>query len=150
MHSCDYCDIRRKLNSTSGPSRPYTIHTMHTITTQECEQIEKKCRNTFKECRWPRIGGGLLLSPPITKIVRALRLAERGVYLRVCKHGCDVKMYWFSRPNHSHEFLKVFELKHSTSLLYLPISSSAETWEIFTNMLCQFFFRFNWHFKRWA
>ena len=34
---------------------------------------------------------------------------------------------------------KGFELKTSTSLLYSPISSSAETWKIFRNILCQFF-----------
>ena len=34
---------------------------------------------------------------------------------------------------------KGFELKTSTSLLYSPISLSAETWKIFRNMLCQFF-----------
>ena len=55
--------------------------------------------------------------------------------MRVCRHGCDVKMFCFSR-----EFEKGFELKTSTSLLYLPISSSAETWIIFRNMLCQLFF----------
>ena len=43
---------------------------------------------------------------------------------------------------------KDFELKNSTKLLYFPISSSAETWKIFRNMLCQFFFRLSWHFKR--
>ena len=31
-------------------------------------------------------------------------------------------------------------MKNSTSLLYLPISSSVETWTIFRNMLRQFFF----------
>ena len=36
---------------------------------------------------------------------------------------------------------RIFELKNlSTSLLYLPISSSAETWKIFRGMICQFFF----------
>ena len=35
---------------------------------------------------------------------------------------------------------KRFWWKNSTSLLYLPISSSVETWKIFRNMLCQFFF----------
>ena len=38
------------------------------------------------------------------------------------------------------EFEKGFELKNSTNLLYLPISSSVGTWKIFRNMLCQFFF----------
>ena len=39
---------------------------------------------------------------------------------------------------------KRFELKNSSSsLLYRPISSSAETWKIFRKMLCYFFF-FAW------
>ena len=50
-------------------------------------------------------------------------------------------MFCFSRASHASTNLKKgFELKTSTSLLYSPISSSAETWKIFTNMLCQFFF----------
>ena len=35
----------------------------------------------------------------ITEIVRALWLAERRVCMRVCKHGCDVKMFCFPRAN---------------------------------------------------
>ena len=45
-----------------------------------------------------------------------------------------------SQATRKHEFQKGFELKNSRSLLYLPISSSAETWKIFRNMLSQFFF----------
>ena len=44
----------------------------------------------------------------ITKIVRALWLAERSVCMRVCKHGCDVKMFYFSRANHASTNLKKF------------------------------------------
>ena len=77
----------------------------------------------------------------ITKIVHVLWLAKRHVCMRVCKHGCDIKMFCFSRTNHASTNLKkVFLLKTSTSLLYSHISSSAETWKIFRNMLCQFFF----------
>ena len=35
---------------------------------------------------------------------------------------------------------KSFRVQNSTSLLYLPIPSSAETWKIVTNKLCQFCF----------
>ena len=77
----------------------------------------------------------------ITKIVRALWLAERPVCMRVCKHGCDANLFGFPRANHASTNLKKgFELKNSISWLYLPISSSVETWKIFRNMLCQFFF----------
>ena len=43
---------------------------------------------------------------------------------------------------------KRFGVQNLTSLLYLPIPSSAETWNIFTNKLCQFYFCLSWHFKR--
>ena len=81
----------------------------------------------------------------ITKIVRALWLAERRVCMRVCKHGCDVKMFCFSRANHASTN---FWVQNSKRLLYLPILSSAETWKIFANKLYQFCFRLSWHFKR--
>ena len=48
----------------------------------------------------------------ITKIVRALWLAERRVCMRVRKHGCDIKMFCFSRLSRKHEFEKGFELKN--------------------------------------
>ena len=44
----------------------------------------------------------------ITKIVRALWLAERSVCMRVCKHGCGVKLFGFSRANHASTNLKKF------------------------------------------
>ena len=44
----------------------------------------------------------------ITKIVRALWLAERSVCMRVCKHGCGVKKFCFSRSNHASTNLKKF------------------------------------------
>ena len=74
----------------------------------------------------------------ITNIVSALWLAERSVCMTLCKHGSwqqDVSLFAWK-----HKFEKGFELKNSSSLLYLPISSSAETWKLFRNMQCQFFF----------
>ena len=44
----------------------------------------------------------------IANIVRALWLAERRVCMRLCKHGCDVKMFCFSRANHVSTNLKKF------------------------------------------
>ena len=75
----------------------------------------------------------------ITKIVRVLWLAERSVCTRVCKHGCDVR--WFA-------IRELITHARIWSLLYLLIPSSAETWKIFSNKLCQLFFRASWHFKR--
>ena len=77
----------------------------------------------------------------ITKIICVLWLAERRICMRVCKHSCDIKIFClFARLSCKHEFEKGFELKNSTSLLYLPIFSYVETWKIFRNMLCQFAF----------
>ena len=42
----------------------------------------------------------------ISKIVRVLWLAERRVCMSVCKHGCDVNMFCFSRANHASTNLK--------------------------------------------
>ena len=74
-----------------------------------------------------------------------LWLAERSVYMRVCKHGCDVtKMFCLSWANHTSTNLKkFFSSKLNKFTLFKPIPSSAETWKIFTNKLCQFFF-FAW------
>ena len=44
----------------------------------------------------------------ITKIVRVLWLADRSVCMRVCKHGCGVKLFSFSRTNHASMNLKTF------------------------------------------
>ena len=40
--------------------------------------------------------------------MRALWLAQTRVCMRVCKHGCDVKMFCFSRANHVSTNLKKF------------------------------------------
>ena len=58
--------------------------------------------------------------------------------MRVYKHGCGVKMFCFSRAYHASTNLKKFSSSNSTSLLYLPIPPSAETWKIVTKKVCQF------------
>ena len=80
-------------------------------------------------------------------MVCALWLVERRICIRVCKHGCYVKMICFSPTNHASINWKRFWSENSTSLLYLLIHSSAETLKTFTNMLCQFFSHLSWHFK---
>ena len=61
--------------------------------------------------------------------------------MRVCKHGCGVKLFGFSRANHPSTNLKKYSSSKfdTVSLHYLPIPSSAETWEIVTKKLSQFF-----------
>ena len=57
-------------------------------------------------------------------------------------------MFCFSRAGHASTNLKkVFKFKNSTSFLYLPIPSSAESWKIVTKKKC-LFFCLSWHFKR--
>ena len=83
----------------------------------------------------------------ITKIVRALWLAERSVCMRVCKHGCDVKMFCFSRANHASTNLKKFS------------SSKLDKFTLFTHFFVgwnlenrykgvSILFRLDWHSKR--
>ena len=83
-----------------------------------------------------------------TKIVRAFCLAERSVCIRVCKHGCGVKMFCFSRANHASTNLKKFS------------SSKLDKFTLFTHSFVgwnlenrykegvSIFFRLSWHFKR--
>ena len=42
----------------------------------------------------------------VTKIVCILSLAERLIRMRVCKHGCEVKMFCCARGNHTSMNLK--------------------------------------------
>ena len=84
----------------------------------------------------------------ITKIVRALWLAESSVCMRVCKHGCAVKLFGFSHANHASTNLKKFS------------SSKLDKFTLFTNSFVgwnmenrhkegeSIFLRLSWHFKR--
>ena len=68
--------------------------------------------------------------------------------MRVCKHGCDVKMFCFSRANHASTNLKKV-LSWKTRQVYfiypfprrLKLGKSLET-------CCVNFFRLSWHFKQ--
>ena len=82
--------------------------------------------------------GALIDIYKISKIIRALWLAERRVCMRICKHGCGVKIFCFSRANHASTNLKKV-LSWKTLQVYF-ISPSVETWHIFRNMLGQFIF----------
>ena len=84
----------------------------------------------------------------ITKIVRALWFAERSVCMRVCKHGCGVKLFGFSRANRASTNLKMFS------------SSKLDKFTIFTHSFVgwnmenrykegeSIFLHLSWHFKR--
>ena len=82
----------------------------------------------------------LIFFKKITKIVRALWFVGRRVCVRVYVIMVVTwRCFAFLALITQARIWKSFWVENSTSLLYLPIPSSAETWKIFTNMLCQFF-----------
>ena len=83
----------------------------------------------------------------ITKIVRALWLAERSVCMRVCKHGSGVKVFCFSRVNHASTNFKKF----SSSKLdkFSLFAHSFVGWNLENRCKKSVsIFRLSWHFKR--
>ena len=77
----------------------------------------------------------------ITKIVRALWLAERHVCMRVCKHGCDVKMFCFSRANHAGTNLKtVLSWKTRQSYFIYPFPRRLKLEQSLETFFVNFFF----------
>ena len=85
----------------------------------------------------------------LTKIVRTFWLAERPVFMRVCKHSCDVKMFCCALANHASieqariwkrfliwEVYNIYPFPHR-----LKLEKSLQTH-------CVNFFRLSWHFKR--
>ena len=84
----------------------------------------------------------------ISKIVRALWLAERSVCMRVCKHGCGVKMFCFSRANHASTNLKKFSSSKLDKFTLFTHSFVGWILENRYKESLSFFFRLSWHFKR--
>ena len=79
----------------------------------------------------------------ITKIVRALWLAERRVCMRVCKHGCDANLFGFPRANHASTNLKkVLSWKTRQVYFIYPFPRRLKFEKIFRNMLGPF--KFAW------
>ena len=83
----------------------------------------------------------------ITKIVRALWLAERRVCMRVCKHGSGFKVFCFSRANHASRDLKnVLSWKLDTFTLFTHFLVGWNL-ENLPKHAVSIFFRLSWHFK---
>ena len=90
----------------------------------------------------------LILYNKITKIVRALWLAESSVCMGVCKHCCGVKMFCFSRTNYTSPNLKKFA---SSKLIKVTLfTHSFVGWNLENRYKesVSIFFRLSWHFKR--
>ena len=85
----------------------------------------------------------------ITKIARALWLAERSVYMRVSKHGCGIKMFCFSRANQASTNLKKF--LSSKLDKFTLFTHSFVGWNLenrYKESVSVFFFRLSWHFQQ--
>ena len=81
----------------------------------------------------------------ITKIVRALWLAERSVCMRVCKHGCGVKLFAFrALITQARSFVK---FKTRQVYFIYPFLRRLKLGKSLQRK-CVNFFRLNWHFKR--
>ena len=69
--------------------------------------------------------------------------------MRVCKHGCGVNMFCFSRANHASTNLKKFpssKLDKFTLFTYSFVGWNLEN--RYKEGVSIFFFRLSWHFKR--
>ena len=76
----------------------------------------------------------------ITKIVRALLLAERRVCMRVCKHGCEVNLFDFPRANHASANLKkVLSLKLRQVYFIYPFPSRLKLGKFLETCCVNFF-----------
>ena len=84
----------------------------------------------------------------ITKIVCALWLAKRSVCMRVCKHGCGVKLFGFSRANHASTNLKKFSSSKLDKVTLFTHSFIGWNMENRYKEGESIFLRLSWHFKR--
>ena len=83
----------------------------------------------------------------ITKIVRALLLAERSVCMWVCKHGCGVMLFCFSRANHASTNLKKVSSSKPDKFTLFTHSFVGWNFENRYKESVSIFFRLSWHFK---
>ena len=84
----------------------------------------------------------------ITKIVHALWLAERSVCIRVCKHGCGVKLFGFLHANHASTNLKNFSSSKLDKFTLFIHSFVGWNLENRYKEGVSIFLRLSWHFKR--
>ena len=83
-----------------------------------------------------------------TKIVCALWLAKRNVCMRVCKHGCGIKMFCFWRANHASTNLKKFSSSKLDKFTLFTHSSVSWNLENRYKEGVTIFFPLSWQFKR--
>ena len=90
---------------------------------------------------------GTIIFSKITKTVYALWLAKRSVCMRVCKHGCGIKMFCFSHTNHTSTNLKKFSSSNLDNTLF---NDSFIGWNLENRYKhgVSIIFHLSWHFKR--
>ena len=81
-------------------------------------------------------------------MVCTLWLAERSVWMRVCKHNCGVKLFCFTRANHASTNLKKFPCSKLDKFTLFTHSFVSWNLENRCEESVSIFFRFSWHFKR--
>lgn len=90
----------------------------------------------------------VILLGDMIKEKRALWLAERRVWVRVCQNSCDVKMFAFSASITQIRIRKSLLIKNWTTLLYLPIPSSRLMLRKSLQEFCANYFSLKLTFKR--
>ena len=132
-------DLRPPMyNNTCGVERPTEPPTTVPITTIE-DVIGGRCHR--------HVEAETTTVYKITKIVRAIWLTERRVYMRLCKHGWGVKMFCFWRANHASTNSKKFlSWKLDKFTLFAP---SLVGWnsENLRKHAVSSSFCLSWHFK---
>ena len=102
----------------------------------------------FKKGYWylKKLNSTILFSK-ITKTIGALWLAKRSVCMRVCKHGCGIKMFCFSYTNHTSTNLKKFSSSNLDNTLF---NDSFVGWNLENRYKhgVSIIFHLSWHFKR--
>ena len=84
----------------------------------------------------------------ISKIVRTLWLAERSVCMRVCKHGCGVKLFGFSCATHASTNFKTFSSSKLDKITLFTHSFVGWNMKNLYKEGESIFLRLRWHFKR--
>ena len=74
-------------------------------------------------------------------------MAERSVCMRVCKHGCGVKMFYFSSANHPSTNLKKFSSSKLNKFTLFTHSFVCWNLENSCKEGVSIFLRLSWHFK---
>ena len=91
---------------------------------------------------------GTIIFSKITKTVHALWLAKRSVCMRVCKHGCGIKMFCFLHTNQTSTNLKMFSSSNLDKFTLFTHSFIGWNLENRYKQGVSIIFHLSWHFKQ--